>query len=239
MSQKSRLVQSLACTACFAAVFGWIVSCGSNQMQTTTTQPSQSTVRLLSHTSPAQMAWSQFSASVPLVAMIFQAPQPQAAKIQQSFEGLSCNAFQPGAEVNFKHAASGFIPIDVLGDPFILGGIPGGEGTCAGVFAQVGGGPNVTSSGGTLTNPGTIIYTDGTLSTLIVIGLSVAGQQIRCSDTTTTVSLHDQDLVQPYFEIQSNSVVLAVGTNQLPFTCHLNVPTGDSAGSLAVNWVKM
>jgi hypothetical protein len=37
-------------------------------------------------------------------------------------------------------------------------------------------------SGGTLTDPGTPIYLDGTLSTLVVTGRSVNGTLIRCSD---------------------------------------------------------
>lgn len=90
--------------------------------------------------------------------------QPQAAQIQ-SFEGLSCGAFEPGSEVNFNHATTGFIPIQVLGDPFIEPTSPSAPEllACGGVFAQVGGGPDLTSNGGTLTNPGTVIYTDGTL----------------------------------------------------------------------------
>jgi hypothetical protein len=244
VSQKIGFLQLLVCTACCAAAFGAMASCGTNQMQSTT-QASQSTIRLLSHTSPAHMAWSHFSAKLPLIAMIFQTPQPQGAQIQQSFEGLSCSAFQPGVEVNFNHAASGFIPILVLGDSFIEppAAIPPNpplpeESACAGVFAQVGGGTDLIH-GGTLTNPGAVIYTGGTLSTLIVTGITLAGRQIRCSDTTATASVHDLDLVQPYFQIQTNSVVLAIGTNQLPFTCQLDIPNGDSAGSLAVNWVKM
>src|SRR5262249_28395760 len=242
------ILQSLLCSSCFAALFAWVVSCGTNQMQTTPRQPSQTTIRLLSHTSLAQMALSNLSVKLPLIAMVklpliamgFQTPQPQTAQIQQSFEGLSCGAFQPGSEVNFNRAASGFIPIQVLGDPFIEPTNPssGERLACGGVFAQVGGGPDL-SAAGTLTNPGTVIYTDGTLSTLIVTGRSTGGQQIRCRDTTTTVAVHDLDLVQPYFVIQSNSVILAIGTNQLPFNCLLNIPVGDSAGSLAVNWVKM
>ena len=83
------------------------------------------------------------------------------------------------------------------------------------------------------------IFTDGTLSTLIVTGTSVAGKQIRCSDLTDTAVVHDADLVQPYFVIDSNSVVLAVGANQLPLTCKLTLDTGDAAGSVSVQWAKI
>ena len=186
---------------------------------------------------------------------MFQSSQ-QTSTIQQSFEGLSCDAFLPGTQVNWSGSTTGFIPIQVLGDPWIIGApnpnVPGGynfAAVCYGVFAQVGGGtsllPPTEPDGapdpgyGTLTNPGTAIYADGTLSTLIVTGITVAGKQIRCSDLTDTASVHDSDLVQPYFVIDTNSVVLAVGSTQLPLTCQLNVAAGDQAGSISVQWAKI
>jgi hypothetical protein len=106
--------------------------------------------------------------------------------------------------------------------------------------AHAGGGTNlVTQRGGTLQNPGVPIYTDGTLTALIVTGISVAGQQIHCSDLTDTAVVHDSDLVQPYFVIDTNSVVLAVGSSQLPLTGQLNIASGDQAGSVSVQWAKI
>ncbi len=171
--------------------------------------------------------------------MAFQGAQQQTAQVQQSFQGLSCGAFQPGSKLNWSGATTGFIPIEVLGDPFILGGVGGEQSVCGGVFAQPGGGTNLTPNGGTLTNPGVQIYTDGTLSTLIVTGVSVNGKQIRCSDLTDTAIVHDSDLVQPYFVIDTNSVVLAIGSTRLSLTCHLNIDAGDQVGSVAVQWAKI
>jgi hypothetical protein len=120
------------------------------------------------------------------------------------------------------------------------------------VFAHVGGGTSIPGpdafignpgedpvGSGTLTNPGTAIYADGTLSTLIVTGISKAGKQIRCSDLTDTAVVHDSDLVQPYFVIDTNSVVLAIGNTPLSMTCHLSIDAGDEAGSLSVQWAKI
>jgi len=112
------------------------------------------------------------------------------------------------------------------------------QNVCGGVFVQVGGGVD-TASGGTLTNPGTPMYSDGTLTTLIVTGRTLNGAIVRCGDLSTTVQVHDQDLVQPYFVIVSNSVILAIGTNQLPFTCNLNVPGGDQVSCISVQWAKI
>jgi len=236
---KERLVESVTCTAVFAIVFGLIASCGGGGfVLNLITRGSSSTARILSHLSPTTAALPQ-SSQVPLIAMAFQSTQQQAAQIQQSFQGLSCGAFQPGSTVNFSGATTGFIPIEVLGDPFILGGVGNEQSICGGVFAQLGGGTNLSAAGGTLTNPGVQIFTNGTLSTLIVTGISVNGKQIRCSDLTDTAPVQDADLVQPYFVIDSNSVVLAVGSTQLPLTCQLNIASGDQAGSISVQWAKI
>jgi hypothetical protein len=238
---KEHLVESVTCTAVFAVVFGLIVACGgSGSPLNRITHGSSSTGRILSHLSPTTAALPQ-SSQAPLIAMAFQSSTQPAAQIQQSFQGLSCGAFEPGSTVNWSAATTGFIPIEVLGDPFILGGVGGPQQTaCGGVFAQLGGGTNlVPQRGGTLTNPGVQIYTDGTLSTLIVTGISANGQQIRCSDLTDTAPVQDAALVQPYFVIDSNSVVLAVGSTQLPLTCQLNIASGDQAGSISVQWAKI
>lgn len=236
---KERLIESATCTAVFAVVFGLIVSCtGGAPLNIIKGPNARSMGRILSHLSPTTAALPQSGTQAPLIAALFQTSQQSAAQIQQSFQGLSCGAFQPGSIVNFTSATTGFIPIEVLGDPFILGGVGGEQTICGGVFAQPGGGTNLTQNGGTLTNPGVPIFTDGTLSTLIVTGTSVAGKQIRCSDLADTAVVHDSDLVQPYFVIDTNSVVLAVGATQLPLTCQLTLDPGDAAGSISVQWAK-
>ena len=246
---KEHLIESATCTAVFAILFGLVVSCGGGGSLSNSLTGSNAKIALiLSHLSPTTAALPRSSTQPPLISMAFQGSQQQASQIQQSFQGLSCNAFvDPLAEVNWSGASTGFIPIQVMGDPFIKGQPPSTvlfSTICWGVFAQIGGGTSLITSGGgtlgagTLTNPGTLIYEDGTLSTLIVTGISVAGQQIRCSDLTDTAGVHDSDLVQPYFVIGTNSVVLAVGSTQLPLTCQLNIAPGDQAGSISVQWAK-
>jgi len=256
---KERLFESVTCTAVFAIVFGLVVSCGGgapsllNSIKGTASK--SPVARILSHLSPTSAALPHTSTQPPLIAMAFQSSQ-QASQIQQSFQGLSCDAFTPGTEVNWSGSTTGFIPIQVLGDPWITGSpnsnAPGGfnfSSVCYGVFAQLGGGTSLLPlvgpggapgvGGGTLASPGTAIYADGTLSTLVVTGISLAGEQIRCSDLTDTALVHDSDLVQPYFVIDTNSVVLAVGSTQLPLTCQLNIARGDQAGSISVQWAKI
>lgn len=260
---KEQLIKSATCTAVFAVLYGLIVSCGGGgSLLNRITPSSSSTARILSSLSPTTAALPQSSSRAPLLAaMVFQSSQ-SASTIQQSFQGVSCDASfnasavpQPGSKVNWSGSTTGFIPIHVLGDPWIIlpnSIVPGGISfypVCDGVFAQVGGGtsllPSVGPGGepgvgaGTLANPGTAIYADGTLSTLIVIGASLAGKQIRCSDLTHTAAVHDSDLVQPYFVIGTNAVVLAIGGTQLPLTCTLNIDQGDQAGSISVQWAKI
>jgi hypothetical protein len=257
---KESLIKSVTCTAVFAIVFGLIVSCGGGGSPLNSiTGTATSMGWILSHLSPTTAALPKSSAQVPLVAMgmAFQSSQQQASQIQQSFQALSCDAFSfsPGTKVNSHGATTGLIPMQVLGDPWIINPNPHAPGgfypsnVCYGVFAQLGGGtslvPPLQPNGapnpgaGTLTNPGTAIYADGTLSTLIVTGISTAGNQIRCSDLTDTAAVHDSDLVQPYFVIDTNSVVLAIGGTQLPLTCQLNIASGDQVGSISVQWAKI
>jgi len=142
------------------------------------------------------------------------------SQIQQSFQGY-CGADITGSgsnPFNYSGATSGFIPLQVPLDSLIQ--IPKQDtqdGVRGGVFSQIGGGVDILS-GGMLANPGTPMYFGGTLSTLVLTGRTLKGTLIRCSDLTTTVQVHDQDLVQPYFVIDNDSVILAIGTNQLPFT---------------------
>jgi hypothetical protein len=259
---KEHLIESASCTAVFAIVFGLIVSCGGGSPLSRIMHPSALMGRILSSPSPTTAALPQSSTQAPLLAaMVFQSSQ-STSTIQQSFQGVSCDAGgnpsavpPPGTKVNWSGSTTGFIPIEVLGDPWIIlpnSMAPGGfyyYAVCDGVFAQVGGGtsllPSVGPSGapgvgaGTLANPGTAIYADGTLSTLIVTGISFAGKQIRCSDLTHTAAVHDSDLVQPYFVIGTNAVVLAIGGTQLPLTCTLAIDQGDQASSISVQWAKI
>jgi hypothetical protein len=153
------------------------------------------------------------------------------SQLQQTFDGQ-------GPCLQVAMPSSGYIPIwyymeNGLGGPFGKAPL-----VCSGVFSQIGGGVDQIS-GLTLTNPGVPMFLSGTLTTLVATGVTVGGAQIRCSDLTTTVSVNDGDMVQPYFVIGSNSIIVAIGTNQLPFTCSLNVPQGDQVSNVVVQFAKI
>ena len=203
-------------------------------------------VRLVSHSIPNMISFpGNLNSKQPILAGFFQTTPQTPTQLQQSFQGYcgsgtgAQQAVQFNTPLNVSGAKTGFIPIQVPLEPIIPVPLQKTQvGVCGSVFPGVGGGVD-SVSGGTLTNPGTPVYLDGTLSTLVVTGFTVNNVLMRCSDLTTKVQVHDQDLVQPYFVIDSNSVVLAIGTNQLPFTCNLNIPTGDQASYISVQWAKI
>jgi hypothetical protein len=242
---KNDLLRSAVCTAVFGVVFGFIVACNTSSPTLTAPKNISEMVRLVSHTVPNIIDLPKnLNGERPLMASLFQVT-PQSAQIQQSFQS-SCGDDVGGtaaSAVNFSGAAAGFIALRVPLDAMIQVPSKGTQpatqlNVCGGLFSQIGGGLD-SVNGGTLTNPGTPMYLDGTLTTLVVTGRTLSGAVIRCSDLSTTVQVHDQDLVQPYFVINNNSVILAIGTNQLPFTCNLNVPSGDQASFLSVQWAKI
>jgi hypothetical protein len=227
---RDSLVQSILCTAVFATVFAVIVSCGGgNPLQSFT--GSNRIVRLVNNTSPINVAVpGKLNGAEPLMAGLLQT-QPQTSALQQSFNGQ-------GPCLTVPMPTSGYIPIWLYMENGIGGPFGKGSLVCGGVFAQIGGGVDLIS-GKTLTNPGVAMFLDGTLTTLVATGVTVNGNQVRCNDVSTTVAVHDGDLVQPYFSIASNSVILGIGTNQLPFTCSLSVPQGDQVSALVVQFAKI
>jgi hypothetical protein len=225
--------RSMFCGAAFAVAFGLLMSCGSH---IAFLNPGASqVVRLVSHTKPVNLAIPfDVDSTKPFMAGFFQTPpSSQGSQPQQTFDGQGPCLNSPGSM-----PSSGYIPIwfymeNAIGGPFGSGPL-----VCEGVFAQIGGGIDEVS-GQTLSNPGVPMYFSGTLTTLVATGVTVKGSYIRCSDLTDTYSVNDGDLVQPYFVIQTNSVMLGIGTNQLAFTCNLNVPTGDQVATLQVQFAKI
>lgn len=231
---RESLLQSILCTATFAVIFGLIVSCGGGNPMQILTNPTGSTkgvVRLVNHTTPVNVILPTHSNNLaPVLAALFQT-QTQGSQLQQTFNGQ-------GPCLSGPLPSSGYIPIWLYMENGIGGPFGKGNLACSGVFSQIGGGVD-QFSGKTLANPGVAMFLDGTLTTLVTTGVTVNGNQIRCDDLTTTVAVHDGDLVQPYLVIASNSIILAIGTNQLPFSCNLNVPAGDQVSALVVQFAKI
>jgi hypothetical protein len=171
--------------------------------------------------------------SKPFLAAFFQTTQA-GSQLQQSFQG-AC----PFSNW-YPLPSSGYVPF-AFPDANTIGGFyTGAQGNdpCSGVFSQIGGGID-QNSGLTLTDPGTPMIFGGTLTTLVATGITNGGQYVRCTDTTATASVNDGDKVQAYYVLSTNSVVLGIGTTQLPFVCNLNVPSGDPIRYLSVQFAKI
>jgi hypothetical protein len=235
---KESLVQSVVCTAAFAIVFGIVVSCGgrSSTVQQIVGSSSAALVRLIADVKPSMTTIPRSMSSSPLLAAVFQTSSGSGSQLQQSFtEGGPCNYGNGSYPII---PASGYIPFQGNNTgTFTLNGKTVAL-ACAGVEAQIGGPDEI--SGGTLSNPGGYpVYFSGTLTTLVVTGITAGGVSIRCSDLTTTVSVQDEQAVEAYYVAATGSVVLAIGTNQLPFTCNLNIPAGDQINGIQAQWAKI
>lgn len=230
---KAGLLESIVCTAVFALVFSLVVSCGgSGNIMQTLTATTNATVRLVNHIKPVMVTIPpKVSSTQPFMAAFLQSGSQGSSQLQQSFEGQ-------GPCLGVAMPSSGYIPIwyymeNGIGGPFGTGSL-----ACSGVFSQIGGGVDQIS-GKTLSNPGVPMFLSGTLSTLVATGVTVNGNITRCSDLTTTVPVNDGQLVQPYFVIANNSIVVGIGTTQLAFTCNLNVSPGDQVYNLVVQFAKI
>ncbi len=86
--------------------------------------------------------------------------------------------------------SSGYIPFDLPDENTIGGFYRGATGLdpCSEVFSRIGGGID-ENSGLTLVNPGTPMIFGGTLTTVVVTGITNGGVYVRCTDLATTVSV--------------------------------------------------
>jgi len=228
-SAKDNLIHSVVCTVVFAVVFAIVIACSNNNPQSPMVAGNL-LVRLINSGKPAMTAIPTGLSSGPLLAAFFQTSS-SGSQLQQSFgeDGPCLQATMP---------AMGYIPFQGNDTGAIVLNGKVVATACEGVFAQIGGTDEIT--GGTLANPGGYpMYFAGTLTTLVVTGTTIAGATIRCSDLTTTVSVQDQQAVEAWYVIATQSVILASGTTQFPFTCNLNIPTGDQLYYIRAQWAKV
>jgi len=231
---KENLIHSIVCTTIFAIVLGIVVSCGGGGSSLRQIVGSNALIRLFVDPTPAMTIIPRGISSSPMVAGFFQTSS--GSQLQQSFtEDGPCNY---GNGSNPIIPTSGYIPFQGNNTgTFMLNGKTVAL-ACEGVEAQIGGPDQIT--GGTLSSPGGYpVYFSGTLTTLVATGMTAGGATIHCSDLTTTVSVQDGQAVEAYYAAATVSVVLAIGTNQLPFTCNLNIPAGDQIKYIQAQWAKI
>lgn len=222
------LVQSVVCTAVFAVVFGLIVTCGGNNPVTPPppgggggggTPQSQPIARIVNAFKASMNIFpAQASTQKPVLASLamFQTGTTTASQLQQSFQA-NCDLTGVTAPPNVLIPL--LQPIDRA--------VPSCSSTGVQFFPQ----PQ--------SNAGTPMFFAGTLSSLVATAFTQGGATIRCSDITTTAAVQDQQLVQAYYNVSTNAIVLAAGGTALSFNCVLPVPAGDSITQLTVQWGKI
>jgi hypothetical protein len=234
-SFKESLSHSVVCTTIFAIVFAIIVSCGGGSSSLRQIAGASAVIRLVADPKPSMTAIPRGMSNAPLLATFFQTSS--GSQLQQSFaEDGPCIS---GSAPFIPWPTSGYIPFRgvntgdfyAVNGQFVLAGCQGDE-------ATIGGPDQVT--GAALAPPGGYpVYLSGTLTTLVVTGTTVGGTSVRCSDLTTTVAVQDGQIVEAYYAVTANSVVLAIGTSQLPFKCNLNIPAGDQINYIQAQWAKI
>jgi hypothetical protein len=231
---KESLVHSVVCTTIFAIVFGIVVSCGGGSSSLRQIAGSSGLIRLLANPKPSMTVIPKGMSNSPLLATFFQTSS--GAQLQQSFAETGPCFYR--SEPPIPWPTNGYIPFQGAGTgEFVLNGqivqVP-----CLGDEATIGGPDQAT--GAVLGPPaGYPVYFSGTLTTLVAIGTTVGGAPVRCSDLTTTVAIQDGQVVEAYYAVATQSVVLAIGTSQLPFTCNLTIPAGDQIAYIQAQWAKI
>ena len=117
------------------------------------------------------------------------------------------------------------------------------DGHPQGVFLHVGDSTDV--SGRTWPIIGFPIFQDGTISKLVVSGFTITtnssggttGTRFQCTNLSATAPVTDGQLVEPWLDVASGTVTLAVGSTSLPLACSLNMPAS-AISSVTVQWTK-
>ena len=104
-----------------------------------------------------------------------------------------------------------------------------------GVFAHIG--DSVDTNGKQWPVIGFPIFQSGTISKLVVSGLTTASSRIRCADLASTAAITDGQIVEPWLDIASGSITLATGSTNLQVTCSLNTPASNIS-FVSVYWAK-
>jgi hypothetical protein len=216
-SKKFRLVESAVCTAVALTILSIAAACGSGSGITSLLPGTKAVLARISNHPKGHGSIEPKIASGPsLAAFMFQAGAPTPSQLPESFEG-TCDLtdLTPGS-------VTGFVILN------IPNGIPCGNG----------GGVQATGNVGGVNGAGIPVAFDGTITVLKVSVLTQANQHLRCIATNGTAAVSDNDSVQPYYDIDTNTAVLGIGTNQLPISCQVPVAAGDSAQKITVEWSK-
>lgn len=220
-TKKNHLIESAVCTAIATTVLAIAVACGGGNMSTIMNPNpggSGNVARAATHPSGHSAVYAPVSKAGAFIAAFFQSPSPTPtpvpSQLPESFEG-TCDLTG--------------VPSSVLSQGFVILNVASGQ-PCG---PQVGVVENISNL------PGAPVAFAGTITLLKVNVITVAGQRLRCIVTNGDAPVNDNDGVQPYYNVTTNTAVLGVGTNQLPVSCVVPVPAGDQAEKITIDWSKI
>jgi hypothetical protein len=222
LTAKQHLIHSAVCTAVFALIFGLVSACGGGASITTITSPTpppgtpgSATVARVS-TYPAGHSSIYPKGSGAFLAGFFFQSAPAPSQLPESFEG-TCDV----TGVSPATLAIGFTLLSVAN----------------GVQCSGGTGSVVSAVGG-LANVGIPVALSGTITVLKVSVITQNNQKLRCLVLNGNAPVNDNDQIQPYYNFNTNTAVLGVGTTTLPVSCQVPVAAGDQAAKVSMVWSK-
>jgi len=216
-SMKFRIIESAVCTAVALTILSIATACGSGSGITSLIPGAKAALARISNHPKSHGSIQPKTASGPsLAAFVFQTGAANPSQLPESFEGTCDLTGIPAGSV------TGFVILNVPN----------------GIACGNGGGIEATGNVGGVNGTGIPIAFDGTITVLKVSVLTQGNQHLRCLVTNGTAAVSDNDPVQPYYNIDTNTAVLGIGTNQLPISCQVPVPSGDPAQKITVEWSK-
>lgn len=213
-SRKFRIIESAVCTAVAMVILMIAASCGGSNPITSIIGGANSVVARLSTHNKAHTSLLPKTSKGNFIAMFQASGGPTPSQLPESFEA-TCDL-------------TGNAPGTVTGNLVLE--VPNGL-SC---------GPSGIFFGGVGSFPvtGIPVALSGTITVMKVNVVTVNGQHVRCILTTGNSAVNDNDPVQPYYNMDTNTVVFGIGTTQLSDTCAVPVAAGDSPQKIIVDYSK-
>jgi hypothetical protein len=205
MKAKNSLRESVICTAVFALIFSVITACGGGNIIPpiiSGTQHATAAIRSFTHAGSSIGGSSTGHASV---AALF-ATAPTASTLPESWQAGCADLSQ-----NFTHLRYAILTTE------------------NGNLCGEGGNGVLTRDTPTATDypDGPAVNFDGTITALVVTAQVEGIGEVRCNDVTNATAVANDSHLQPWFDTQTNAVLLTSQHVVIANTCTLpNIPAG-------------
>lgn len=214
---KKHLIESVVCTVAAVITFSIITACGGSPNPITNIVGAAGRVaaRLSIHPKAHSSIHPGSGSGGNFLAALFQTA-PVASQLPESYEG-TCDFTGDSPAV----LAGGFATLNV----------PNGEQCSPGTVT-------VSQTLGT-DQVGIEVAFAGTITTLKISVVTSTNQRFRCVVLNGNAAVNDNDLIQPYYNFTTNTGVIGDGTTQLPISCQVPIPAGQTAQKLTMEWSKI